>query len=137
VLVSDGDDTAGEIEPVLARAVGRGVVVHAVGVGTPEGRRMRARRGVTGASGADVEERIARLDEQRLRDVATATGGSYVRWDGTEASVRAIERWLADEPDEPPRPIALGWVRACLVLMFVALVAEPRLMRGDGGVPHA
>jgi Ca-activated chloride channel family protein len=134
VLVSDGDDTAGEIEPVLARAIARGVVVHAVGVGTPEGRRMAVRRGDRGSAG---EERVARLDEQRLRDVATATGGSYVRWDGTEASERAIERWLADEADEPPRPLALGWVRACLVLMFVALVVEHRLLRSDGGVAHA
>jgi Ca-activated chloride channel family protein len=135
VLVSDGDDTAGEIEPVLARAIARGVVVHAVGVGTPEGRPMRVRRG--GGRDAGVDARVARLDEQRLRDVATATGGSYVRWDGSEASVRAISRWLADEADEPPRPLALGWVRACLLLMFAALVAEQRLLRSDGGVAHA
>jgi Ca-activated chloride channel family protein len=136
VLVSDGDDTAGEIQPVLQRAIARGVVVHAVGVGTPEGRRMRVRRAAAGADPGGGE-RVARLDEQRLREVAAATGGSYVRWDGSDASVRAIERWLADEPDQPPRPLALGWVRASLLVMFVALVFEPRLQRRNGGVPDA
>lgn len=130
VLVSDGDDTGGELDRVLAAAVARGVVVHAVGVGTPEGRMMPVRRVDAGRTEGTVEQRVARLDEARLREIARTTGGTYLRWDGSDASLRAVERLLADDrAAEPASRVPLPWVQASLLVAFLALAVEPWLGR--------
>lgn len=130
VLVSDGDDTAGDLDPVLTRAVARGVVVHAIGVGTPDGRMMAVRRG----DRVGGEQRLARLDEDRLRGIALATGGTYLRWDGSDASVRAVERLLADDQSSAPASrLPLTGVRLLVGLAFLLLTIEPWLSRTARG----
>lgn len=134
VLVSDGDDTAGELDAVLATAVAQGVVVHAVGVGTPEGRMMPVRRADVGRTEGTVEQRVARLDEDRLREIARTTGGSYLRWDGSDASLRAVERLLADDGIAAPASrLPFAWVQASLLVAFLALAVEPWLGRSRRG----
>lgn len=134
VLVSDGDDTAGELDTVLATAVQRGVVVHAVGVGTPEGRMMPVRRADGGRVEGTVEQRVTRLDEDRLREIARVTGGSYLRWDGSDASLRAVERLLADDRvADPASRLPMAWVQASLLVAFLALAVEPWLGRRRRG----
>jgi Ca-activated chloride channel family protein len=76
----------------------KGLVVHAVGVGTPSGGPIRV-IGETGSietlKDATGEEVLSRLDEKTLGEVAEATGGRFVRLgqagEGMEALRLAIQ----------------------------------------------
>jgi Ca-activated chloride channel family protein len=98
IVLTDGEDLeAGGVE--MARKLKRkGLVVHAVGVGTASGGTIR----VIGASGSldtlkdkDGEEVVSRLDEKTLGEIAEATGGRFVRLgqagEGMEALRLAIQ----------------------------------------------
>ncbi len=80
VMLSDGEDHGGGLEPEIARLKEEGVMVFAFGVGTPQGAPVP----VPGAPGevkreADGSVVISRLHEEDLERLATATGGLYLR----------------------------------------------------------
>ena len=98
IILTDGEDLeAGGVE--MAKKLKRkGLVVHAVGVGTPSGGPIR----VIGASGSldtlkdkEGQEILSRLDEKTLTEIADATGGRFVRLgqagEGMEALRLAIQ----------------------------------------------
>jgi Ca-activated chloride channel family protein len=80
VMLTDGEDLAGEGLAMAAEAARRGIRVFVVGVGTPEGGKIP----VTGPGGErflvgpEGDEVVTRLDEPSLRQVAELTGGNYV-----------------------------------------------------------
>jgi len=80
ILLSDGANTAGAVEPrqAAALAVGRGLRIHTVGIGAE---RLR----VGGIFGSRVVNPSADLDEAMLKEVAAATGGRYFRATDTDA----------------------------------------------------
>lgn len=99
VLVSDGEDHGGGLGDAVARLTAAGVVVHALGVGSPEGApvplphqpaEVRRRR--------DGSVVISRLHEEVLEEVARATGGVYLRATDPARSLRPILAAL-DEMD--------------------------------------
>ena len=71
VLLSDGEDLAGEARAAAADAGRHGLTIYAVGVGTAAGEVIAARD----EAGQPVR---SRLDEETLTAVARATGGAYV-----------------------------------------------------------
>lgn len=71
VLLSDGEDLAGDARAAATEAGRRGLTIYAVGVGTAAGEVIAARD----AAGQPVR---SRLDEATLTAVARATGGAYV-----------------------------------------------------------
>lgn len=90
LLLSDGENTAGLLDPLeAARAAAElGVRVHTIGVGTT-GRvpfPQRDRFGQVGLVGVDV-----RLDEATLRGIAEATGGRYWNAQDKDALTRVYE----------------------------------------------
>ena len=91
LLVSDGEahDAEGALDAAVARARDAGVVIYALGVGTPEGGPVPDARGgiLEDATGAVV---VSRLDEARLKRLASETGGAYVRSVPSDADVRAL-----------------------------------------------
>jgi len=94
ILLTDGEDLAGNALAAAEDAAEAGVTIHAVGLGTPEGEYLR----VTNERGKENYLRDAegkpvrsRLDESTLRAVASRTGGMYAR-----LSPAAVER-LTDE----------------------------------------
>jgi Ca-activated chloride channel homolog len=84
VLVTDGEDLPMPREPsgvdIAKELATNGVVVFTIGVGTPAGKAIQYRNAagqmewVRDAKGEVVR---SRLDEQTLREIAQATGGSY------------------------------------------------------------
>jgi Ca-activated chloride channel family protein len=96
VLVTDGVNNAGEIDPLSAAAVaeGLGLKVYTVGVGS-EGQAMvpvQVRNPVTGRiEERDVPMRVE-VDEKLLAEIARRTGGEFYR--ATDA--RALERVFAE-----------------------------------------
>lgn len=83
VVVTDGEDHEGEIDPQLQRGAALGVRIHAVGIGSPEGVPIPESVSADGRQSfkRDAEGNVVttRLDEETLRRVAEATGGRFVR----------------------------------------------------------
>jgi Ca-activated chloride channel family protein len=93
ILLTDGANTAGEVEPRAAVrvAAAAGVRIHTIGVGA-ERMLLRRRRG------SETVDPSADLDESTLREIARATGGRYFRGRDPE-ELEAIYRELdAIEP---------------------------------------
>jgi Ca-activated chloride channel family protein len=98
IILTDGEDLeAGGVE--MARSLKRkGLVVHAVGVGTPSGGPIRVISSVGSLEtmkDAQGEEVLSRLDEKTLGEIAEATGGRFLRLgqagEGMEALRLAIQ----------------------------------------------
>ncbi len=78
VIVSDGENTEGDVLGAVEKASTAGVKVYTVGMGTLEG-------GPIPIGGSDYKRDmsgnvvVSKLDESMLRQVATATGARYLR----------------------------------------------------------
>ncbi len=78
IIVSDGENTEGDVLGAVEKASEAGVRVYTVGMGTLEG-------GPIPVGGADYKRDrdgnvvVSKLDESMLRQVSTATGGKYIR----------------------------------------------------------
>jgi len=83
VILSDGEDHGGGLEAESARLHEEGVVVHAFGIGTPDGARLPLPGSLPGSHSfkqdAEGNVVISHLHEDVLEDMARSTGGSYTR----------------------------------------------------------
>lgn len=83
IVVSDGENTEGDVAGAIASATEAGVKVYTVGTGTPEGAPIP----IYGADGRRVDYKrdrngnivLTRLDETTLQEIAASSGGSYRR----------------------------------------------------------
>jgi Ca-activated chloride channel family protein len=103
VLVTDGEDHEGQLDPQLQRAVAAGVRIHTVGIGSVEG--VPIPETGTGGQGFKRDEEgnvvTTRLDEATLREVAEVTGGRFVRVvSGTTAFEDLVDEIASGEGDE-------------------------------------
>jgi Ca-activated chloride channel family protein len=89
VVLSDGEDHGGGLERSLETLGQAGVVVHALGVGTPEGAPLALPGGGYKKDG-DGRVVISRLGERRLEALARSTGGVYLRVTGAAADPREV-----------------------------------------------
>lgn len=90
VVVSDGEDHGGGLERAIERLRDLGVVVHAIGVGTPEGQPLELPGEHPGERpdykhDADGNIVVSHLVEKNLEQLARSTGGVYLR--ATSAAV--------------------------------------------------
>jgi Ca-activated chloride channel homolog len=98
VVLSDGEDHGGGIEERIAQLKENGVVVHAIGIGTPQGARIP----IPGTSelkrelkrDADGNLVTSRLHEEVLEGLARGTGGTYLRATSAAADPAAILRQI-------------------------------------------
>jgi Ca-activated chloride channel family protein len=127
IVLTDGEDlVAGGVD--MAKQLKRkGLVVHAVGVGTPSGGPIRV-VGDTGSietlKDARGEEVLSRLDEKTLAGLAEATGGRFVRLgqagEGLEALRLAIQAGT-DERGAGRRGVPREeWLLGLALLILVA-----------------
>jgi Ca-activated chloride channel family protein len=94
ILFTDGEDLEGEIDKATRQAKEAGVIVFAVGIGTPQGKPIPIRD----AKGDVIEYRkdpngqvvISSLDERSLAEIAAATGGRYLRATTSENEIEAL-----------------------------------------------
>jgi Ca-activated chloride channel family protein len=85
ILLTDGENTAGELEPVAAAEIAQtmGIKVYAIGVGTKGRAPMPVANPFTGRQAirwVDVN-----IDEETLKQVADITGGKYFRATDTDS----------------------------------------------------
>lgn len=136
LLISDGDSA--EAEDALAAVAGvlaeRGIVLHAVGVGTAAGAPMTPTAGSSRQATARPDPSgpsdISRLDERLLRQLADRTGGRFAAADNagevaritgsiTGRSAAAEGRLPNLTPDDPSLTLA---VAALLMLLLDGLI---------------
>ena len=104
VLVSDGEDHGSDLERLADNLEDRGVVLHAIGVGTREGKPLELPDFIAQGAGAGGPEYkrdeegnvvVSRLIESSLERLSSVSGGLYLRASGaaTDPStiVEAIE----------------------------------------------
>jgi Ca-activated chloride channel family protein len=91
VLFTDGEDLVGQVREAGRKARESGVMIYAVGIGTPEGRPLPVRdeKGtiVEYRKDSDGQVVVSRLDERSLTELAQATGGRYFRASTSEAEL--------------------------------------------------
>jgi len=143
ILVTDGVNNAGEIDPLSAAAVaqGLGIKVYTVGVG----RRgtapvpVRVRDPLTGREEVRDVEMQVEVDEDLLRKIAARTGGRFYRATDADALARVfadidrLERTKMEskrhvryrESFQPLAWTALGLLLAPLGLAAIGLTVEP------------
>ena len=94
VLLTDGEQQSGDVLAVAEEARQDGIVVHAVGVGTPGGEPIPVRneRGEVSDYVRDAEGQpvLSRLDEKTLSELALVTGGEYFRVSEKDEEIEGI-----------------------------------------------
>lgn len=99
LLITDGEDHEGDVEERLDEAHQGGVVIHAVGIGSPQGvpipeldesgNRIGFKKDRSG------EVVVTRLDEEILRKIASESGGRYFRATASESELDEIAAEVA------------------------------------------
>ncbi len=79
VILSDGEDHGGGLEERIALLKEQGVIVHAIGIGTPQGSRIPIPGTRDLKKDADGNFVTTRLHEETLEALARGTGGEYLR----------------------------------------------------------
>lgn len=124
ILLTDGENNAGEIEPLTAADVAAavGIRVYTIGVGASD----QSRQGLF----SRLYQRAPQIDEETLREVAGRTGGKYYRAT-SEEKLKEIYREIGEletteikteiKVDYADRFPAFLWFGLALLLAGVAL----------------
>lgn len=83
ILITDGESHDDDPMAAAADAKERGIVVHTIGIGTPEGAPIEIEGQILKDSTGQIV--VSKLDERMLQQIAVETGGVYVR--ATDQSV--------------------------------------------------
>lgn len=96
VLVTDGDLAEDDLEARVTGLRAKGLTLHVLGVGTPDGAPVPGAggRNLLGRDGRPV---LSRLDEGRLEALAKAGGGLYRRADYRDGDTRDLLRAVAED----------------------------------------
>ena len=90
VLISDGEDHDESAGDEVKKAVGEGVMINTVGIGSPEGSPIFDPEINANKRDENGEEVISKLNEKELQDIASAGQGTYLRLTNTEAAADAL-----------------------------------------------
>ncbi len=150
VLLTDGEDLAGEGLAEAQKAAQQGIKIFTVGVGSSQGERIPVfdNRGRPTFLRDDRGNFVlTRLDEETLREVAEATGGFYtplgIAGEGLQA---VLNRGLASVPREeldsrleriPVERFQVFLLLALLLLIADSLIGNRRRRRANPAVPEA
>ena len=118
ILLTDGVNNAGEIEPLTAAEVAEavGVRVYTIGVGSDGS----IRRPVQGIFGTRYQTVQVEIDEETLRAVAQRTGGKYYRAT-SEEKLEAIYREIG-ELETTEITSEYTWITRSAIHIFSGLV---------------
>jgi Ca-activated chloride channel homolog len=124
ILLTDGENTGGFIDPITAKqmAMSYGIKVYTVGVGSMGTAPMPYQT----PSGTVLQEEKVSIDEGLLTDIAHSTGGLYFRATNTQAldsiyaSINTIEKSKVESKIFTKRTDQFfPWVLAAIILLFI------------------
>ncbi|MCB0770953.1 MAG: VWA domain-containing protein [Flavobacteriales bacterium] len=134
IVITDGENHEDDAEGAARAAAAAGIVVHTVGMGTPEGGPLPTKRngkviGFRKDAGGNVV--VSRLNEAMLRRIAAEGNGAYVRansassgMEGLVADLRQLETtekgsyMYTGHDDQFQYPLGVGIIMVLLSLSF-------------------
>jgi len=137
ILLTDGANTAGEIEPLKAAelAASNGVKIYTIGLGADV-------MEVSSFFGTRKVNPSRDLDENALREIARQTGGAFFRARDTE-ELQKIYQFIDDlEPTEKdpeiyrPQQSLYHWPLAIAFIISLLIALQQRFNRMPGGGRH-
>ncbi len=94
ILITDGENHEGGVDQAIKKAREKGIQIHALGVGTPEGAPIP----ISGSSDYMKDREgnvvVTRMNEEMCQQIAKEGNGIYVRVDNTNTAQRAISQEL-------------------------------------------
>lgn len=94
IIITDGEDHEGDVIEAAKNAVARNVRIYTVGMGLPEGAPIPIIDRAGNQQGFKKDRSnntvISRLNENMLKEIATAGNGQYVRANNTQVGLRII-----------------------------------------------
>ncbi len=135
ILLTDGQNNAGKIDPVTAADLARtfGIKIYTIGVGTEGMAPYPVSSPIFGTRYQQVEVRI---DEEMLTRIAQMTGGEYFRATDTQALKEIYDRIDELETTEIEeiiytdyKDLYLRFLLPALVLLIVSIVCDKMLFR--------
>ena len=103
ILITDGEDHLGDIDPQVERALEQGVRIHTVGIGSTDGVPIPQfddtgrRRGFLRDDDGEVV--TTRLDEATLEDISRRTGGRFYRASAGQSELELLADEIAGMED--------------------------------------
>ena len=90
VLISDGEDHDEQSEEVVKQLADNGVMVHTIGIGSPEGAPIFDNDINDYKKDQNGEVVVSKLNEAALQKIATETGGTYQLFTSADAAVSSL-----------------------------------------------
>jgi Ca-activated chloride channel family protein len=89
ILITDGETHDDNAEQTAKELAAKGIMINTVGIGSPQGTTIADTSGITkrDAAGNVV---ISKLNEQLLQQIASATRGTYVHLQSSEAAAKEV-----------------------------------------------
>ncbi|HEV7232424.1 MAG TPA: VWA domain-containing protein [Bacteroidia bacterium] len=136
IIITDGEDHEGEVVEAAAKAAKKDIVIHTIGLGSPSGVPIPVYQGkkFTGyrkdREGATI---ITKLNEQVLKEIATAGHGLYIHATNADIGLRSLMEEISrlDKTDFQSKIYTdyddyfpyFAWL-ALLILILELLVSE-------------
>ncbi|MDD2644560.1 MAG: VWA domain-containing protein [Bacteroides sp.] len=92
ILITDGENHEGGVEQAIKKAREKGIQIHALGVGSPEGAPIPIRGSNDYMKDREGNVVVTRMNEEMCQQVAQQGNGIYVRVDNTNTAQRAISK---------------------------------------------
>lgn len=92
IIITDGENHEDDAMTAARAAADKGVVIHTIGIGSPDGSPIPMKVGskTDYLKDRDGNTVISKLDEKGLREIASLTGGRYVRANNTSIGLNEI-----------------------------------------------
>lgn len=94
VLISDGEDHDENAQDEVKKAVGEGIMINTIGIGSPEGASIWDEELQENKKDEEGKEVISKLNESELQTIAAAGQGVYVRLNNTDAATESIAKQI-------------------------------------------
>jgi Ca-activated chloride channel homolog len=134
IIITDGENHEDDAMTAARAAADKGIVIHTIGIGSPEGSPIQVK---TGSRTDYLKDRdgntvISKLDEKGLMEIASLTGGRYVRANNTSIGLNEIYndigRMKKSETETMMYTEYNDQFLVPAVIMFVLLVIDVLLM---------
>ncbi len=147
ILISDGEDHGSAMRQAATQLEEAGVVVHALGVGTPEGKplelpNLESGQALTYKKDEDGNVVVSRLQEATLESLSRTTGGVYLRatsaaldLDAIVSRIQAMESRSFGSETISTLEEQFQWPAALAILALAAYLALPVFARSSESRP--
>ncbi len=95
ILISDGEDHDEGVADEVKKAVGEGIMINTVGIGSSEGSPIFDPETRANKRDEKGDEVITKLNEKELQEIASAGQGVYLRLGNTDAAADAIAKQIS------------------------------------------